>query len=396
MEALAAERVKNLMVAGKSTDHDSAQAKLEGEKETEDQESYGIDESLVEEGKAFFKANFFSIFVSMLTGLWTLMYIKSIVRVLSMTKQSHTPTLAFKRYLSTLRHVVHWHKGVEEMKESLKVVKSKHSAAALRSKHNAASDASKKSSKEQDHGISQFDMVVTQWAFIGPTLLFPTELGMSNDLCSRELEGLVYIMYLVGRHLGVHEEYNLCRGGLDKARAYSREILVEVIQPAVTQNLDYKELSSMAGALLSGINILNPFTEPVALQTFTLKLFMMEELIDEKRKVSNYSFLMSSMMDIVLNKLLHLPKIEDILRTTLNNLMRLNIFIAWNWRDFLCSYYNYKGVHVHVCWLDRLLAVVAIPFMSSITGAAILWREVDKINLLLVISFYVVVFLMLK
>ena len=56
-----------------------------------------VDEKLAEEGARFFRGNFFSIFVSMLIGLWSLMFVNTIVRVLALTKKSHTPVLAFQR-----------------------------------------------------------------------------------------------------------------------------------------------------------------------------------------------------------------------------------------------------------------------------------------------------------
>ena len=56
-----------------------------------------VDEKLAEEGARFFRGNFFSIFVSMLIGLWSLMFVNTIVRVLELTKKSHTPVLAFQR-----------------------------------------------------------------------------------------------------------------------------------------------------------------------------------------------------------------------------------------------------------------------------------------------------------
>merc|ERR1719330_537701 len=268
------------------------------------------------------------------------------------------------------------------MKQSLKVVRDQHRAAA------------NKAATRENSGITQFDMVVTQWAFVGPTLLFPDKLGISCDYSERELEGLVYVMYLVGSQLGIKEEFNLCKGGLSEARAYSREVLVEVIQPAVRKNSRNQESRDMSKNLLEGISILNPLTEPTALQTFTLNLFKMEDLIGNDVKVTRYSRFIYTVMEAVFNTFLHLPIAGDILRTFLNYAMRLNIFIGWKWSGFLVAYYEYKGVNVSA--VDRALAVLAIPIMCSVTGAAMLWRYVDKLNLLFIILFYAVVFIMVK
>ena len=40
---------------------------------------------------------------------------------------------------------------------------------------------------------------MTQWAFVGPVLLWPDKLGISER--ESDQEGLVYVMYLVGREV---------------------------------------------------------------------------------------------------------------------------------------------------------------------------------------------------
>ncbi len=92
----------------------------------------------------------------MLTGLLSLMYVETIVRVLHLTGRSHAPVLAFTRYLGTLNHAVQWYEGLASLQASLRTVLQLHRAAALRTRRS-----------EDDPSISQFDMVVTQWAFIG-------------------------------------------------------------------------------------------------------------------------------------------------------------------------------------------------------------------------------------
>ena len=42
--------------------------------------------------------------------------------------------------------------------------------------------------------FSQYEMVVTQWAFVGPALLWPDQLGIARASRAQE-EGLVYVMF---------------------------------------------------------------------------------------------------------------------------------------------------------------------------------------------------------
>jgi hypothetical protein len=62
-------------------------------------------------GQRYFQHNFFTMFAAKLCGLLALLAVPSIVRVLSLTKQSGTPSTAFKRYLSTLDHMLSWYEG---------------------------------------------------------------------------------------------------------------------------------------------------------------------------------------------------------------------------------------------------------------------------------------------
>ena len=50
------------------------------------------------------------------------------------------------------------------------------------------------------------------------------------------LSGLVHVMYLVGRELGIREELNMCAGGLEEVRETARQILTAEIQVSLTSN----------------------------------------------------------------------------------------------------------------------------------------------------------------
>ena len=149
------------------------------------------------------------MFVSMLTGLLSLMYIETIASVLDATKKSNSTTLSFQRYLSTLNHTVQWYRDLPSLLKSSSRVRVLHrQAASLKS-------------------FSQYEMVVTQWAFVGPVLLWPEHLGV--DLGSEEdIDGVLHVMMMVGRQLGISEEFNLCRGGREECTEYSRLILEKV------------------------------------------------------------------------------------------------------------------------------------------------------------------------
>ena len=58
------------------------------------------------------------------------------------------------------------------------------------------------------NGASQFEMVITQWAFIGNTVQFPERLGM--QISQEDKRALCHVMYVVGKKLDIDDDLNLC------------------------------------------------------------------------------------------------------------------------------------------------------------------------------------------
>ena len=203
--ASASEKFELLISSGKHLPHDHGVANNSTENVLEDT----FNEDKLEKGISYFNRNFFSMFVSMLTGLLSLMYIDTIARVLDATNQSNSPALSFQRYLSTLRHAVQWYRDLPSLLKSTSRVRVLHrGAAGLKN-------------------FSQYEMVVTQWAFVGPVLLWPDQLGVARR-GQEEVEGVLRVMRLVGRQLGIADQLNLCLGDMEHCTEYSRLILEKV------------------------------------------------------------------------------------------------------------------------------------------------------------------------
>lgn len=86
---------------------------------------------------------------------------------------------------------------VRRFLDSLKIVRKKHCVAFRRS---------------SDAGIgrvTQLDMGLTQFGFIGYTLLCGDFLGVNNN--SEELEGLIHFWHVVGSMLGMEDKFVLHR-----------------------------------------------------------------------------------------------------------------------------------------------------------------------------------------
>ena len=131
--------------------------------------------------------------------------------------------------------------------------------------------------------MSQYDMVVTQWGFIGAAITRPQLIGLSSAT-HVQLQALTHQMYIVGKELGIKDEFNLCYGSLEEITEYARGIEDAVIRPALELDKDY---ASMSEHLLGGVNLLNPFVNPSAFAAWTHKLFGATE--SHKKRVSLFS-----------------------------------------------------------------------------------------------------------
>ncbi len=77
----------------------------DGEDSFDDEEE---DADMVADARRFYSENQFALFVSMLSGLLSLMYVPSISRVHHAMGTTKSAVGAFRRYLSTINHVDSW------------------------------------------------------------------------------------------------------------------------------------------------------------------------------------------------------------------------------------------------------------------------------------------------
>ena len=169
-----------------------------------------VDAQLQARARAFFRNNFFSVMVTMLYGLVCLMYVPSVSKVLEATKRTNSRVGAFSRYLNTINHVIAW--SGEDMPAR------RHSLLHVRRLHTLANRTAV-SKYGQDVAMSQFDMVVTQWAFVGPFFIFPERVGVPTAT-RRDREAIAHYMYVVGYVLGIKDEFNLCARSVEEVTRY--------------------------------------------------------------------------------------------------------------------------------------------------------------------------------
>lgn len=143
-----------------------------------------------------FRKNYFAIMSSMYLGLLSIIAIPSILKILIHTKKSSSAVTAYHRYIRTVFNVLFWFR--EDFTKDSKAWKS---IEYVRKMHNIAGA----SASQKNVGIiSQRDMAITQFGFIGFTVLFKEQLSVQ---CTQgEMEDFCHFWRVLGQMLGIKDE----------------------------------------------------------------------------------------------------------------------------------------------------------------------------------------------
>nr|CAD7601260.1 unnamed protein product [Timema genevievae] len=228
-------------------------------------------------GQEFFHQNYYALFVSKLSGLLTILVIPSILRVLVLTKQSGEPLTAFKRYLSTLSHMLDWYEGELMHSDS----RASQSLLSVHSRHCAATHKAQKAGLGP---ISQLDMSLTQFGFMGYGLLYPRKLGLAGN--EDDFEGFIHFWRTIGHVLGIEERFNICRESVLETRILCQRLVDEVFVAGLTA--PPPQFAEMARSLLDGTWAMVPFIDHDAFLHFTKQLVGLRgELPDKASATTN-------------------------------------------------------------------------------------------------------------
>ncbi|XP_052739227.1 uncharacterized protein LOC112055256 isoform X2 [Bicyclus anynana] len=197
--------------------------------------------------RRFYWDNCFQLTSSMLLGLVAVFAVPSILRVLVSTRRSNSTFTAYKRYLSTLLHVVSWFEN-ELTPGSI----SWRSLLAVRTRHAKASV----SANLKGQGIvSQRDLALTQFGFVGFTILKPEKFGL-HEIEESDWEAYNHFWSIVGSAIGLEDRYNICRKNIQETREVCQILLHRVWTPCLENVPEYFE--HMARVLLDGLWCVNP------------------------------------------------------------------------------------------------------------------------------------------
>lgn len=163
--------------------------------------------------------------LSHLLGTIIMSQVSSLLDVLHFSKEQSTIRRAMQRAALTYKYVSEWYKGdvfdpEDDAHKSLKRVRQMHLKVANKMNTERPKDTL---------WMSQYDMALTQFAFIGALVCNPKKLGVH---CSDELiQDSLYFWRCIGYLLGIEDQYNICGRSLRELRILSRDIVKEVVLP---------------------------------------------------------------------------------------------------------------------------------------------------------------------
>lgn len=143
-----------------------------------------------------FANNFFAVFYGMYLGLLAILAIPSILNVLVFTEKSSSDQTAYKRYMQTIYHTLSWFR--HDLKPGTKAW---NSLAAVRKFHFSASKSAQKATVGL---ISQKDMAITQYGFIGFIVLSQKQTGVQAT--REEIEDFCHFWRVLGHIIGIKDE----------------------------------------------------------------------------------------------------------------------------------------------------------------------------------------------
>lgn len=250
-----------------------------------------LDRELFERGRQFYHRYLFCVFFSDLLALLMMFSVSRILRPLMYTGKSDTPFKALKRYVSTIMHVITWYTGdvwdtQDEAHRDIQRVRSMHvNLYKVMNSPNHQSHVDEVTVKVKGHQepecplhpdlrrdlasqvkcpgaqtdpphtpttyLSQWDMVFTQYNFMGIIVNHPQKVG-AWWVTEGELEGLIHFWRGIGWLLGIEDRYNFCSGTLAETRALCTEMERQVIQPKMAAaDWNYEHMCS---SLIVGMN----------------------------------------------------------------------------------------------------------------------------------------------
>ena len=244
------------------------------------------DDAKFARGQKFFQENIICVFLSHLFSIVVVLSVPRILKALMYTKKSGTPESALKRYISTIRIVMHWYNGnlwdcksdsqrsllytVQMHKQVADALNSKESQEFKREKAEPKTDFYKavrvdlRSCQRQTTNsepadliyFNQWDLQLVQFSFVGPLVNHPERYGLKG-VSQEDLTAFIHFWRVAGHLMGITDEFNICDDSLEQTKKNIADIEQKEILPYFSSVDARFEL--MASALMEGLSNFMPF-----------------------------------------------------------------------------------------------------------------------------------------
>lgn len=194
----------------------------------------------------------------MYLGLLAILAIPSILNVLVHTKRSSSDFTAYKRYIQTIYHTLTWFRH-----DLVPGSRSWQSLEAVRKMHFHAN----RSAIAHNVGmVSQKDMVITQYGFMGFTLNNKKQVGFHAS--QEQINDYCHFWKVLGCLVGIRDEYNLCCDTLEETMERLEVVRQEFLFPAHLS--PPRDFAQMARYVANGMWCFNP-RDAYNVMIFTIK-----------------------------------------------------------------------------------------------------------------------------
>lgn len=222
--------------------------------------------------RKIFREHFFSFFFCHLMGLAMAVTNRTILEPLVYTGRSSSLPSLYRRYLSTLRNVKRWYEGDiwtpgDSAYESINKVRQMHRT--VSHQLNGTSSGCPFSGTVY---LSQLDMVITQFAFIGLAVLHPHRIGLY--LSEEDFDCVLHFWRGVGYKLGIDDKYNLCSESHKDTVQTCFEIQDKIMKPSLVNTS--KEGAAMSKNIIMAIRVLVVFLSYEAMMKFWASIIDLE------------------------------------------------------------------------------------------------------------------------
>lgn len=133
---------------------------------------------------------------------------------------------------------------------------------AVRKRHIMSSKAAE---KKQAGLITQRDMALTQFGFMGFITLRPDILGI--QVSRKNFEAFIHFWRVIGCMIGIEDRFNLCTNSWETTRGRLECVLDDIYKPSLEHTTP--EFDSMADALINGLWCFNPMLNPPSILFYT-------------------------------------------------------------------------------------------------------------------------------